>query len=102
MGVGWRWTASTSRCASRTRGRASSNTENLFVPFYTTKPGGTGIGLALSRQIAEAHGGTLTLDNRAPEPGCVAVLRLPLREKDEGKKPGARSTRWPRGWGEGG
>jgi signal transduction histidine kinase len=57
--------------------------ETLFVPFYTTKPGGTGIGLALSRQIAEAHGGSLTLDNRLPEPGCVALLRLPLKEKTE-------------------
>jgi two-component system, NtrC family, nitrogen regulation sensor histidine kinase NtrY len=49
------------------------------VPFYTTKPNGTGIGLALSRQIAEAHGGTLTLDNRTPPPGCAALLRLPLK-----------------------
>ena len=59
-------------------GPGLSNTEKLFVPFYTTKPGGTGIGLALSRQIAEAHGGSLTLENRAPEPGCEARLRLPV------------------------
>lgn len=50
---------------------------NLFVPFFTTKPGGTGIGLVLSRQIAEAHGGSLTLENRAGTPGARAVLRLP-------------------------
>jgi signal transduction histidine kinase len=50
---------------------------NLFVPFFTTKPGGSGIGLVLCRQIAEAHGGTLSLANR-PEGGCRAVLRLPL------------------------
>src|SRR3954462_12156965 len=53
-------------------------TSNLFVPFFTTKPQGSGIGLALSRQIAEAHGGTLALENRTPERGCRATLRLPL------------------------
>ena len=51
---------------------------NLFVPFFTTKAAGSGIGLALSRQIAEAHGGTLTLENRAPERGCRAIVKLPL------------------------
>ena len=51
---------------------------NLFVPFFTTKPGGTGIGLVLSRQIAEAHGGTLTLANRADLRGCEARLTLPV------------------------
>jgi nitrogen fixation/metabolism regulation signal transduction histidine kinase len=54
------------------------DTSNLFVPFFTTKPAGSGIGLALSRQIAEAHGGTLTLENRADARGCRATLRLPL------------------------
>ena len=55
------------------------NTANLFVPFFTTKPGGSGIGLVLSRQIAEAHGGTLTLENRKGHRGCIAWLRLPLQ-----------------------
>jgi signal transduction histidine kinase len=50
---------------------------NLFVPFFTTKPGGSGIGLVLCRQIAEGHGGSLTLEDRAEGPGCRAVLRLP-------------------------
>lgn len=54
------------------------DTSNLFVPFFTTKPAGSGIGLALSRQIAEAHGGTLALENRAGARGCRATLRLPV------------------------
>jgi len=52
---------------------------NLFVPFFTTKPGGTGIGLALSRQIAEGHGGSLTLENRTDRTGARATLRIPAR-----------------------
>ncbi|HET6546634.1 MAG TPA: ATP-binding protein [Rhodanobacteraceae bacterium] len=52
--------------------------ENLFVPFFTTKPGGSGIGLVLARQIVEAHGGSLTLENRGDARGCIARLRLPL------------------------
>jgi len=53
------------------------NTSNLFVPFFTTKQEGSGIGLVLSRQIAEAHGGSLTLRNRDHKSGCVARLTLP-------------------------
>ncbi|HWW61737.1 MAG TPA: ATP-binding protein, partial [Thermoanaerobaculia bacterium] len=58
-------------------GPGVSGTANLFVPFFTTKPGGSGIGLFLSRQIAEGHGGTLTLTNREGG-GAVATLRLPV------------------------
>jgi two-component system, NtrC family, nitrogen regulation sensor histidine kinase NtrY len=60
-------------------GPGLSNTGNLFVPFFTTKPGGSGIGLVLSRQIAEAHGGSLILQNRDDRTGCCASLRLPLQ-----------------------
>ena len=62
----------------RDEGPGLGETANLFVPFYTTKPTGSGIGLALSRQIAEAHGGTLTLSNRVAAPGCEARLTLPV------------------------
>jgi PAS domain S-box-containing protein len=58
-------------------GAGVSGTANLFVPFFTTKPAGSGIGLFLSRQIAEAHGGSLTLANRPDGHGAVATLTLP-------------------------
>jgi signal transduction histidine kinase len=59
-------------------GPGIANSQNLFVPFFTTKPSGSGIGLVLCRQIAENHNGSLTLENRADHPGCIARLRLPL------------------------
>jgi len=67
------------------RGPGIANPANLFVPFYTTKSEGTGIGLVLSRQIAEAHGGLLSLENRRDGPGCAAVLRFanPTNLSDE-------------------
>lgn len=54
-------------------------TANLFVPFFTTKPGGSGIGLVLCRQIIEAHGGALSLTNREDARGCIARLQLPCQ-----------------------
>ncbi|MGE5730361.1 MAG: sensor histidine kinase [Gemmatimonas sp.] len=57
-------------------GPGLASASNLFVPFFTTKPQGSGIGLVLSRQIAEAHGGSLSLDNRLDGRGCIAVVRL--------------------------
>ena len=76
--VGWMRKGSHVEVAIEDEGPGISNTANLFVPFFTTKPGGSGIGLVLSRQIAEAHGGTLVLENRTDGPGCVARLRLPV------------------------
>jgi two-component system, NtrC family, nitrogen regulation sensor histidine kinase NtrY len=78
--VGLEWTASPSHLDLYVvdDGPGISNPTNLFVPFFTTKPSGSGIGLVLSRQIAEAHGGSLTLENRTDRRGCKAHLRLPL------------------------
>jgi nitrogen fixation/metabolism regulation signal transduction histidine kinase len=62
----------------RDAGPGIANADNLFVPFFTTKPGGSGIGLALSRQIIEGHGGTLTLENRTDRTGSIARVTLPV------------------------
>jgi two-component system nitrogen regulation sensor histidine kinase NtrY len=75
--VGWRRDRKAVEVWVRDGGPGLSDTANLFVPFFTTKPEGSGIGLVLSRQIAEAHGGTLRLGNRAKGKGAEARLRLP-------------------------
>jgi two-component system nitrogen regulation sensor histidine kinase NtrY len=76
VAVGWTRTTGHLDVWVQDEGPGLSNTTNLFVPFFTTKPGGSGIGLVLSRQIAEAHGGSLSLDNREDVTGCEARLRL--------------------------
>ena len=75
--IGWRRDGTMTEIWVKDEGPGLSGTANLFVPFFTTKPGGSGIGLVLSRQIAESHGGALSLENRTDGPGCVARLRLP-------------------------
>lgn len=63
------------------QGPGLASSANLFVPFFTTRPGGSGIGLVLCRQIAEAHSGSLTLENRQDGHGCRASLTLPMRSR---------------------
>ncbi|HEY6807244.1 MAG TPA: ATP-binding protein [Gemmatimonadales bacterium] len=76
--VGWRVRGSLVDVTVEDDGPGLPETKNLFVPFFTTKPNGTGIGLVLSRQIAEAHGGRLTIASRRGAPGAAAVLQLPV------------------------
>ena len=76
--VSWRRTRENLEIAVEDDGPGLANTSNLFVPFFTTKQGGSGIGLVLCRQIAEGHGGTLVLENRGDTRGCRAKLTLPM------------------------
>jgi signal transduction histidine kinase len=79
--VRWRALGARVEVSVEDGGPGLPESNNLFVPFFTTKPQGSGIGLILSRQIAEAHGGLLKLENRGSERGCVAILGLPLGDK---------------------
>ncbi len=79
VAVRWKVNAASVEVAVIDDGPGIANSANLFVPFFTTKPNGSGIGLVLSRQIAEAHGGSLTLTNRTDRTGCIALLTLPRR-----------------------
>lgn len=76
--VGWRRTRHSTDVWVEDAGPGLANTTNLFVPFFTTKPGGSGIGLVLCRQIAEAHDGSLKLENRPDARGARATLTLPI------------------------
>lgn len=77
VGIDWQRRGESLEVMVRDEGPGIGDSANLFVPFFTTKPEGTGIGLALSRQIAESHGGSLTLENRGDGAGAVARLVLP-------------------------
>jgi nitrogen fixation/metabolism regulation signal transduction histidine kinase len=76
--VGWAQQNGKVEVWIKDEGLGLASTANLFVPFFTTKAKGSGIGLVLSRQIAEAHGGTLRLENRRGLRGCEALMSLPL------------------------
>ena len=76
--ITWRLGAGSLEVVVEDDGPGLKDDTDVFVPFYTSKEQGSGIGLALSRQIAEAHSGSLTLENRRDVPGCCACLRLPL------------------------
>jgi nitrogen fixation/metabolism regulation signal transduction histidine kinase len=76
--IGWRIAESDLVIGIEDSGLGIANIENLFVPFYTTKPQGSGVGLALAQQIARAHGGEIRLVNREDGPGARAIIHLPL------------------------
>ena len=77
VAIGWREKEGCVEIFVQDEGPGIMNPANLFVPFFTTKPDGSGIGLPLSRQIAEAHAGSLVLTNRENGQGAQALLRLP-------------------------
>jgi nitrogen fixation/metabolism regulation signal transduction histidine kinase len=77
VAIGWREKEGCVEIFVQDDGPGIMNPANLFVPFFTTKPDGSGIGLPLSRQIAEAHAGSLVLTNRETGQGAQALLRLP-------------------------
>ena len=87
VAVGWETDGGTVVVVVEDEGPGLADTENLFVPFYTTKPHGTGVGLTLSRHIAENHGGSLDLRNRSDRSGAQARLVLPVNVES------ARETR---------
>ncbi|HWM88336.1 MAG TPA: ATP-binding protein [Kofleriaceae bacterium] len=91
VAVGWGVRGGVVEIRVTDEGLGLADTTNLFVPFFTTKPEGSGIGLALSRQIADAHRGSLVLENRRDRTGCEARLTLPLA----GPEPEARADADP-------
>lgn len=78
VSVHWRSTPQAVNVEVADDGPGLAHTDNLWVPFFTTKPGGTGLGLVLSREIVENHGGEISLTNRKDRRGCVARVALPV------------------------
>jgi nitrogen fixation/metabolism regulation signal transduction histidine kinase len=76
--VSWRVAGAAALVSIEDRGLGIANAENLFVPFYTTKPAGSGVGLALAQQIVRAHGGEISLLNRDDREGACAIVCLPV------------------------
>lgn len=76
--ISWRVVDSNLAIQVLDNGPGLLNRDNVFVPFYTTKAAGAGVGLVLCRQIAEAHSGAIQLENRRDDHGCVASVVLPL------------------------
>jgi nitrogen fixation/metabolism regulation signal transduction histidine kinase len=85
--IHWRSEDGFAEVVVRDEGPGLPDSINLFVPFFTTKPDGSGIGLFLCRQIAEAHGGSVTVRNREDTRGCEAILRVPETQGRQGRKP---------------
>lgn len=83
VSIGWQTSLGTVEVLVQDEGPGLPDAGNLFVPFFTTKTDGSGIGLVLSRQIAEAHGGSLTLEQREDRSGARARLRLPVGKSRE-------------------
>ena len=75
--LSWRTTDRETVITIEDNGPGLLSPDNLFTPFYTTKASGTGVGLVLSRQIAEAHSGLVELSNRPGRRGCIATVILP-------------------------
>ena len=78
----WDFTAEDLSLLIEDDGPGLMNPANVFTPFYTTKPNGSGVGLVLSRQIAEAHGGRIEISNRTDRRGCLVKVVLPRTPSD--------------------
>jgi nitrogen fixation/metabolism regulation signal transduction histidine kinase len=85
--IDWQADADSAVLSISDEGDGVANPDNLFVPLFTTKPGGSGIGLVLARNIVEAHGGQLRLDNKGQAPGCIARVTLPRAPRPDPSEP---------------